>query len=181
MSLNRTATDKIGNAPFSNPPYLPDIAPSDMIHGVGPGGLTAVKDPNRIVYNINSGDMMELNMQIKGDPFWLGHTTGTKNMPDKAHAPYSTGANYLYIEFRVPQGVESDSGQMEMGVANNISGIYFITNVQSSFTDGQFIQSLTGYLDITFGLSVVRNQIANKNESTTSGGGHFLNSTGGIQ
>jgi hypothetical protein len=46
-----------------------------------------------------------------------------------------------------------------MGVANSISGIYFITNVQSNFSDGQFVQSLTGYLDIHFGLTQVRDAI----------------------
>ena len=157
----RTGTEAMGDAPFSNPSYLPDIVPRDLIQGVGAGGLRAVADPNRIVYNINSGDMMELSLTIKGDPFWLGHTTGVVNVPPPDHAPYSNGANYLYIEFNVPQGVDPDSGQMVMGAANNISGIYFITNVQSSFSDGQFTQSLTGYLDTTFGLSVVRNRLAN--------------------
>ena len=74
LSFDRTATDSIGDAPFSNPPYLPDIAPGDLIRGVGAGGLTTVNDPNRLIYNINSGDMMELQMQIRGDPFWLGHS-----------------------------------------------------------------------------------------------------------
>ena len=50
--------------------------------------------------------------------------------------------------------------------------------MQSNFSDGQFVQSLTGYLDMTFGLSVVRNYIANE---TGGNGGHFLNPTGGIQ
>ena len=159
--------------PFSNPPYLPDIAPRDLITGTGAGGLTTVKDPNRIVYNINSGDAMELNLQIRGDPYWLGHTIGIVNTPEETLAPYSNGANYLYIEFNVPTGVDSDSGQMEMSAANNISGLYFIHTCQSNFSDGQFTQSLSGYLDTTFGLSVVRNILAEPS--------HFLKPTGGIQ
>ena len=161
LPLRQTNMAAMGDAPFSNPSYLPDIVPRDLIQGVGAGGLRAVADPNRIVYNINSGDMMELSLTIKGDPFWLGHTTGIVNVPPPDHAPYSNGANYLYIEFNVPQGVDPDSGQMVMGAANNISGIYFITNVQSNFSDGQFTQSLTGYLDTTFGLSVIRGMLAN--------------------
>ncbi len=155
------SSTQIDPKPFSNPSFIPDATPRYYIYGTSPGGAQGAKDPGRVVYNINSGDMMELQLQIKGDPFWLGHTgSGSKNIPEDKFAPYSKGANYLYVEFKVPhKGVDPDSGQMSMDVANTISGIYFITNVQSNFSDGQFVQSLTGYLDVHFGLTQVRNTI----------------------
>ena len=159
--MHLSAGSRLHEGPFAKPSFIPDIIPKDLIYGIGAGGAPGVKDPGRIVYNINSGDMMELQLQIKGDPFWLGHTgSGSKNIPENKFAPWSKGANYLYIEFKVPHsGVDPDSGQISMGVANSISGIYFITNVQSNFSDGQFVQSLTGYLDIHFGLTQVRDAI----------------------
>jgi len=155
------AGTRLHEGPFARPSFIPDVIPKDLIYGIGAGGAPGVKDPGRIVYNINSGDMMELQLQIRGDPFWLGHTgSGSKNIPEDKFAPWSKGANYLYIEFKVPyDGVDPESGQMALSVANTISGIYFITNVQSNFSDGQFVQSLTGYLDIHFGLTQVRNAI----------------------
>ena len=159
--MHLSAGSRLHEGPFAKPSFIPDVIPKDLIYGIGAGGAPGVKDPGRIVYNINSGDMMELQLQIKGDPFWLGHTgSGSKNIPENKFAPWSKGANYLYIEFKVPHsGVDPDSGQISMGVANSISGIYFITNVQSNFSDGQFVQSLTGYLDIHFGLTQVRDAI----------------------
>tara|TARA_Y100000310_G_scaffold244057_1_gene248740 strand:- start:702 stop:2792 length:2091 start_codon:yes stop_codon:yes gene_type:complete len=159
--MHLSAGSRLHEGPFARPSFIPDVIPKDLIYGIGAGGAPGVKDPGRIVYNINSGDMMELQLQIRGDPFWLGHTgPGSKNIPEDKFAPWSKGANYLYIEFKVPHdGVDPESGQMALSVANSISGIYFITNVQSNFSDGQFVQSLTGYLDIHFGLTQVRNAI----------------------
>ena len=48
---------------------------------------------------------------------------------------------------------------MPMKTANTISGLYFVTRCESNFTDGQFVQNLTGYLDTTFGLTQVRQKL----------------------
>lgn len=143
--------------PFSNPVYSPDVTAQDLMSGAGAGGTTYTKDSNHITYNLITGDMMEISLQIKGDPFWLGRTANTE--PSGSFSDYSKGSNYFYIEFRIPQGVDEDSGLMPMKTANTISGLYFVTRCESNFTDGQFVQNLTGYLDTTFGLTQVRQKL----------------------
>ena len=77
----------------------------------------------------------------------------------KDFAKFKRGGNYLYVEFRVPDRINEDSGQMELSTVNTISGLYRVVRVDSNFSDGQFVQTLTGYLDITFALSQVRKNI----------------------
>ena len=140
------------DGPFGNPRFIPEVIASDLVKSGG--ALPAQNVPRRIIANHISGDMMEITMTIKGDPFWLGEQTGATN--DGAIADYTKGGNYLYIEFKVPDKINEHSGQMELSTANTISGLYRITKVDSNFSDGQFVQTLTGYLDITFALSQVR-------------------------
>ena len=155
--LDGIIPDKQINFPFSNPVFSPDVTAHDLMSGAGAGGTTHTKDSNHITYNLITGDMMEISLQIKGDPFWLGRTASTS--PSGSFSDYSKGSNYFYIEFRIPQGVEEDSGLMPMKTANTISGLYFVTRCESNFTDGQFVQNLTGYLDTTFGLTQVRQKL----------------------
>ena len=143
------------DGPFGNPKFVPEIIASDFVKSGG--GLPDQKEARRVIANLMSGDNFELTMTIKGDPYWLGEVTGASNTG--ALANYEKGGNYLYIEFRVPDRISDHSGQMELSTVNTISGLYRVTRVDSNFSDGQFIQTLTGYLDITFALSQVRKNI----------------------
>ena len=144
------------DGPFGNPKFIPEVIASDLVKS---GGSTPYqKAIRRMVANHISGDNFELSMTIKGDPFWLGEVTGA-NQGSQDFAKYKKGGNYLYIEFRVPDRIGQDSGQMELSTASTISGLYRVTRVDSNFSDGQFVQTLTGYLDISFALSQVRNNI----------------------
>ena len=140
------------DGPFGNPRFIPEVIASDLVKSGG--ALPDQNEPRRMIANHISGDMMEITMTIKGDPFWLGEVTGATN--DGAIANYTKGGNYLYLEFKVPDKINEDSGQMELSTANTISGLYRVTKVDSNFSDGQFVQTLSAYLDITFALSQVR-------------------------
>ena len=92
------------------------------------------------------------------DSYWLGEVTGA-DQGSQDFANYEKGGNYLYVEFRVPDRIDDASGQMKLSTVNTISGLYRVVRVDSNFSDGQFVQTLTGYLDITFALSQVRKNI----------------------
>ena len=144
------------DGPFGNPKFVPEIIASDLVKSGG--GLPDQKEARRVIANLMSGDNFELTMTIKGDPYWLGEVTGA-DQGSQDFANYEKGGNYLYIEFRVPDRISDHSGQMELSTVNTISGLYRVTRVDSNFSDGQFVQTLTGYLDITFALSQVRKNI----------------------
>jgi len=141
------------DGPFGNPKFIPEVIASDLVKSGG--ALSAQKAARRMTANHISGDNFELTMTIKGDPFWLGEVTGA-GQGSQDFARFKKGGNYLYIEFSVPDRINEESGQMELSTANTISGLYRVTRVDSNFSDGQFVQTLTGYLDITFALSQVR-------------------------
>lgn len=144
------------DGPFGNPKFIPEVIASDLVQSGGSG--PDQKEARRMVANHISGDNFELSMTIRGDPFWLGEVTGG-DQGSQDFAKFKRGGNYLYVEFRVPDRINEDSGQMELSTVNTISGLYRVVRVDSNFSDGQFVQTLTGYLDITFALSQVRKNI----------------------
>jgi len=116
-------------------------------------------------------DMVVVNMNILGDPAWLGQSqfipatpepnTGSSQdnnidffrggKSDNVWNPKLRCFNYDVAEpitnliFKVPQDFNDNKGVYEMSSAQQavFSGLYKVTQVQHSFTDGQFTQTLT--------------------------------------
>ena len=116
-------------------------------------------------------DMVVVNMSILGDPAWMGqsqfipatplNTNGSSQdnnidffrggAKDNIWNPKLKCFNYDVAEpitnltFKVPQDFNDKTGVYEMSSAQQavFSGLYRVTQVQHSFTDGQFTQNLT--------------------------------------
>ena len=116
-------------------------------------------------------DMVVVNMSILGDPAWLGQSQFIPATPvnsngssqdnnidffrgdvkDNIWNPNLKCFNYDVAEpitnltFNVPQDFNDKTGVYEMSSAQQavFSGLYRVTQVQHSFTDGQFTQALT--------------------------------------
>lgn len=90
-------------------------------------------------------DLVAMDMDIKGDPFWLESERDTLN-PESAS--YYDGENYLLFRAITSAG-EPDP---ETGVANPnrenkeqmLNGVYAVVTITSSFSGGQFIQNIKG-------------------------------------
>jgi hypothetical protein len=116
-------------------------------------------------------DMVVVNMSILGDPAWLGQSQFIPATPvnsngssqdnnidffrgdvkDNIWNPNLKCFNYDVAEpitnltFKVPQDFDDKKGVYEMSSAQQavFSGLYRVTQVRHSFTDGQFTQNLT--------------------------------------
>ena len=116
-------------------------------------------------------DMVVVNMTILGDPAWMGQSQFIPATPvnsngssqdnnidffrggvkDNIWNPNLKCFNYDVAEpitnltFKVPQDFNDKTGVYEMSNAQQavFSGLYKVTQVQHSFTDGQFTQMLT--------------------------------------
>lgn len=116
-------------------------------------------------------DMVVVNMTILGDPAWLGQSQFIPATPvnsngssqdnnieffrgeakDNVWNPNLKCFNYdvakpiTNLTFKVPQDFDDKTGVYEMSSAQQavFSGLYQVTQVQHSFTDGQFTQNLT--------------------------------------
>jgi hypothetical protein len=116
-------------------------------------------------------DMVVVNMSILGDPAWLGVSQFVPATPKNSNGSsqdnnidffrggamtniwnpklrcfnYDVAEPITNLTFKVPQDFDDKKGVYEMSSAQQavFSGLYRVTQVQHSFTDGQFTQRLT--------------------------------------
>ena len=90
-------------------------------------------------------DLVAMDMDIKGDPFWLESERDPKFIRS---ASYHEGENYLLFRAITSAG-EPDP---ETGLANPnregkeqmLNGVYAVVQIMNNFTAGQFTQNLKG-------------------------------------
>lgn len=110
----------------------------------------------------SSGDMVKLDLSVRGDPYWLGEPNPRARLDPPTNATGSdlTASDvYILMTFDFPVrfddggfGDQADSfkgtglADLERG-ENGFNGIYLITEITSEFSDGKFTQKLTGQID----------------------------------
>jgi len=137
---------------------------------IGPGSGTNVT-PDRSSGRIQLGNMqMELgggselakiDIDIKGDPYWLGQSNLTKqqrgsNTGIAGFAIYEQGAPMFWLNVNSPVEPDPDTGKMEFVNNVTISGIFKVTNVISRFQNGAFTQSLAAIRDLATNYELAR-------------------------
>lgn len=152
----------IPGASLANRTFSVDNIPKDWIHA-NPG---APDDANPLVgqvyYNLMTGDMVDIAMTIKGDPYWLGSSKLTRpgaqtSGRDDFYAPFWFGNNAFLFTMKTPNEVDDNTGQMpNMVYADTIAGTYFVYGVESVFSNGQFTQTLRAYQDETLPFGLIK-------------------------
>lgn len=101
------------------------------------------------------GDMVELQMKIIGDPFYLGDSgmgnysaqaTNLKGINGDGSINNQDGEVYVVVNFRNPIDINPITGRYDFpggSLVPQFSGLYRVSIVENSFTKGQFTQSLT--------------------------------------
>jgi len=101
------------------------------------------------------GDMVELQMKIIGDPFYIGDSgmgnysaqaTNLKGINGDGAINYQDGEVYVVINFRNPIDINPRTGRYDFpggSLVPQFSGLYRVSIVENSFSKGQFTQSLT--------------------------------------
>lgn len=94
-----------------------------------------------------SGDLIEIEIQIKGDPYWLGKPNSfyDMNVSDDL-ADYELGGNMFYLRLNLPTQ-ETLAGRRIVQPDYTLSGLYRVINVTNQFRNGQFVQFLKAYRD----------------------------------
>lgn len=95
----------------------------------------------------NSGDLLEIELNIKGDPFWLGKPNSfySYNIADDL-ADYELGGNMFYLRVNLPTN-ETANGRRLVQPDFTLTGVYRVINVISQFRSGMFTQFLKAYRD----------------------------------
>jgi len=103
----------------------------------------------------SSADMVTVNLEILGDPYWLidsgmsnyfvGAASPTAQITDDGTMNYESGNVYIYITFRTPADVNTLTGLYDFSIAGKESpfgGIYRVVSCENQFNDGNWKQKL---------------------------------------
>jgi hypothetical protein len=97
--------------------------------------------------------MLKIDMEIRGDPFWLGidlsdNAKDAESNPDKEMANYPNGSQFLFLKFKMPETYNVSSGLPDTVGRITFTGLYHVVRVTSVFENGKFTQRLQGAYDI---------------------------------
>lgn len=153
-----------GNAPSSKLGVIPTTSnlrkttTSTDMRGGG-GEENEVTRAARVFHDAitRGNDMLTLNMDIWGDPYYIAQSgqgnytskaTPFKNLNADGTVNHQNGEVYVTVNFRTPIDINQGTGLYKF--SNNsapviaFSGLYRVTNVTSTFSGGQFKQTLKG-------------------------------------
>ena len=103
---------------------------------------------------INGMDMMNINMDIAGDPYYIansgtGNYTATQtnliNVTKDGNVNYQNGEVDVVINFNTPTDLNQSTGMFDITnskLVSQFSGLYKLTTITSSFKGGKFTQNL---------------------------------------
>ena len=142
--------------------FFKTITNTDRKGGSGPD--SAITRAARLFHDAitkTQGDMIELDMTIVGDPYYIAHsgmgnytgisTSNSSNLLDDGSINYQNGEVDIVVNFRTPidinqgTGLYTFTGTTLSAPVNSWSGIYRLTEVTSTFKSGEFKQKLGGY------------------------------------
>lgn len=111
----------------------------------------------------NSGDLLEIEINIKGDPYWLGKPNSfySYNIADDL-ADYEVGGNAFYLRVNLPTN-ETKNGRRLVQPDFTLTGVYRVINIISQFRNGIFTQFLKAYRDTNIQSELVLPALENNN------------------
>ena len=114
-----------------------------------------------------SGDLIRVELTIKGDPFWLEPSPLASNtysrVMDAEHSSYAatpnqantmSAENYFLFRVKTPKLSNVATGLINSS-PTTLDGVYAVTTVEHEFSNGKFTQVLTAIIDPTINMNVV--------------------------
>ena len=145
--------------------YAPKIQatslPTDTVAGTTQvAGATPLRF-GEVYADKTSGDFMNIELNIVGDPYWLGMSNINKqyaNIGTNLAAAYDHGSNLFYFKLLMPQE-HDETGDTIITDSFTISGLYCVTHVISSYVDGGFTQHLQAYRSLASNYNLIKGQL----------------------
>lgn len=104
---------------------------------------------------MNGVDMIQVNLKILGDPFYLGDSgmgnysaqaTNFKGLNSDGAINYQDGEVYINLKFKNPIDINQSTGRYDFPSGKEVpqfSGLFRVLQVESTFVKGQFTQQLS--------------------------------------
>ena len=129
------------------------------------------------LYNDKSNaNLVLINLEIRGDPFWLGLSDMEKiqvldTITSDASRSASTLKNQVLtnnnfmnnligdplflLSFKTPQNYDSQTGIIDTSQSSIFVALYTVVQVESTFSDGKFTQTLTSIREMNTSYEVL--------------------------
>lgn len=95
-----------------------------------------------------SGDLLEIEINIKGDPYWLGKPNSFYGNNDDDLADYESGGCNFFLRVNLPV-TEDSNGRRKPTPDYMCTGVYRVISVINQYRNGLFTQYLKAYRDVT--------------------------------
>lgn len=112
------------------------------------------------LYQTQYQDLLKIEMEIRGDPYWLGESdveiynrltnfdiTSESNKINPS-ANFIRGENCLFLTFNTPKNYDKSTGFANVAKADLFIGVYAINKIHHQFSEGKFTQRLECIRDI---------------------------------
>lgn len=116
----------------------------------------------------SSGDLIHIELGIIGDPYWLGpgeyerinrlvtqfpaysRINKSNVQPDRSGEDYikANTDNMIALRFYTPKEADNDTGIADFTESDLVSGVYGVVKISSTFSNGQFRQTLYAFRDV---------------------------------
>ncbi len=120
----------------------------------------------------DSADLAVIELQVRGDPYWLGSANGGINLNGGASraelAQYEQGSLNFFLNVNFPVSDEDTQGRRKPNPDYQLSGVYSVTNVINSYRNGQFIQFLKATRDMATNTSSIYETATGDNTTDAS-------------
>ena len=140
-------------------PTVFDTGPVTSNATVGPddGDTAGAAMLGAVELNLNSlSDLVQQQIQVRGDPYWLGRPKGSESRLDGAQ--YTRGGCNYFLNLNFPTYPDHQSGLMDISEQNfGIIGLYRVTSVDASYSDGQFTMTLDAFRDTNTNIGLTYN------------------------
>lgn len=100
-------------------------------------------------YGMAEKELQRINIEIRGDPYWLGNSNMEKLGQNVEKSPtdfpyFSLGEHCALVTFRYPVKIDDNTSKMELSGSETFNGVYMINKVTHTFSGGMFKQTLQG-------------------------------------
>ncbi len=99
-------------------------------------------------------NMISIKLDIRGDPYWLGQdqsdavgtpsTSSANQTPTSAYPAFLNGQYIFILRFNLPEGYNESTGTVNIVQSQMYTGFYNCVQVDHTFKDGAYTQTLTG-------------------------------------
>jgi hypothetical protein len=111
-----------------------------------------------ILNQLRGGNLLEINLTVRGDPYWLGFThlerenyLAINQEQDPNLTAFNTGEYLFLLKFNIPKG--DTIGEPNIVQNDAFTGLYLARYITHNFENGSFTQTISAIRDINIDIT----------------------------